>query len=298
MAEPRPRRGLEAGSESRGGGAGQRDDRVLRATRWLSLFIAPFLVLGFGILYLFPDHTRELFAWTIRPRMTAMMLGAAYLGGTYFFVRAAASKRWHDVQAGFLPVAGFAALLGITTILHWDRFNHSHIAFITWTALYFTTPFLVTTVWLLNRRTDPGVRDSGDPELGRPVRAVLAALGVVVLALGAVLFGVPGAVLKLWPWMLTPLTARVVGSLFVLAGLAQLCVARDPRWSAGRITVHSQLLALAGIELAAVLSWGSFKPDSALPWVFVGGLLLLLVGVAALWGVMDTRRGFAAGSES
>jgi hypothetical protein len=63
-----------------GSGPAPRDDRVLRETRVLSLVIAPFLVLGFGILYLFPGHSRELFAWTIKPQMTAMLLGAAYLG--------------------------------------------------------------------------------------------------------------------------------------------------------------------------------------------------------------------------
>jgi hypothetical protein len=39
-----------------------RDDRVLPYTRGLSLFILPFLVAGFVILYLFPSHTQRLFA--------------------------------------------------------------------------------------------------------------------------------------------------------------------------------------------------------------------------------------------
>jgi hypothetical protein len=273
---------------------GPRDDRVLRTTRALSLFIAPFLVLGFGILYLFPDHTRELFAWTIRPRMTAMMLGAAYLGGIYFFVRAAASKRWHEVQPGFLPVAGFAALLGIATVLHWDRFNHEHAAFVTWTALYFTTPFLVVAAWLRNRRAEAPPADPGDPAVPGPVRLLLATLGALVLAVGVLLFLAPGLA-GAWPWALTPLTARVVGTLFVLGGLAQLSLARDRRWSAARITVESQLLSLAGIELAAAISWQVFKPASPLRWLFVCGLLAQLAGLALLWAVMQSRRASAAG---
>lgn len=32
-----------------------RDDRVLPYTRWLSLFIVPFLIAAFVILYVFPD---------------------------------------------------------------------------------------------------------------------------------------------------------------------------------------------------------------------------------------------------
>src|SRR5947209_16213524 len=97
-----------------------RDDRILPETRWLSAIIIPFLVVAFGILYLLPDHTQELFAWTIRPRMTSMMLGAAYLGGAYFFVGVATLARWHWIKVGFLPVTTFAACMGIATLLHWN----------------------------------------------------------------------------------------------------------------------------------------------------------------------------------
>ncbi len=119
-----------------------RTDRILPETRWLSAIIIPFLLAAFGVLYLLPEHTGELFAWNIQPRMTAMMLGEAYLAGAYFFVRAVLSPRWHWVAVGFLPVTTFATLMGITTILHWDRFNHGSVAFWTWVVLYFTTPSL------------------------------------------------------------------------------------------------------------------------------------------------------------
>ena len=137
--------------------ASVRNDRILPGTRWVSAIIVPFLVAAFGILYLFPDHTQELFAWGIQPRMSAMMLGAAYIGGAYFFVRAATNARWHQVKVGFLPVTTFATLMGIATILHWDRFNHGYISFFAWVGLYFTTPFIVFLLWLRNRSTDPGL---------------------------------------------------------------------------------------------------------------------------------------------
>jgi hypothetical protein len=37
-----------------------RDDHVLTYTRGLSLFIAPFLVVAFVLLYFFPGDTRQL----------------------------------------------------------------------------------------------------------------------------------------------------------------------------------------------------------------------------------------------
>ena len=52
----------------------------------------PFLVVAFAVLYPWPGDTDRLFAWHIRPTMTAMVLGSAYLGGAWFFVHAA--LRW------------------------------------------------------------------------------------------------------------------------------------------------------------------------------------------------------------
>lgn len=103
----------------------------------LSLFIAPFLLLAFCVLYRFPGQTQRLFAWTIRPTMTPMVLASAYLGGFYFFVRLLGERRWAAVKTGFASVALFASLLGIPTVLHWDRFNHRHVALWLWGFLYF-----------------------------------------------------------------------------------------------------------------------------------------------------------------
>jgi hypothetical protein len=125
------------------------------------------------------------------------------------------------------------------------------------------------------------------------VRVVQAALGATLLGVGGLLFVVPQAAVATWPWALTPLTARVVGTLFVLAGLAQLSMASDARWSAARVTLQSQLIALAGIDLAIVFSWQAFDAKSVLTWAFAAALLLLLAGLAALLIAMEAARGAA-----
>jgi hypothetical protein len=61
-----------------------RNDHIYRFTRLLSIIIIPFLIAAWIILYLRPERSGELFAWPIKPPMTAMMLGAAYLGGVVF----------------------------------------------------------------------------------------------------------------------------------------------------------------------------------------------------------------------
>src|SRR5689334_17191056 len=95
-------------------------DRTLLVTRIVSAVIAPFLVLAFAVLVPDPGDVAALFAWNIEPSMSAMVLGSVYLGGAWFFVRAALGPPWHTVAGGFLPVAGFATLMGIATVLHWN----------------------------------------------------------------------------------------------------------------------------------------------------------------------------------
>src|SRR6476660_9866871 len=135
-ARGRPRIGTAAGravvSRERAVRSTPRDDRILGFTRGLSLFIAPFLLVAFVLLYGFPGRTGRLFAWPIRGTMTPMVLASAYLGGFWFFVCVLRERRWAAVKLGFPAVALFATLLGIATIVHWEKFSHSHLAFWLW----------------------------------------------------------------------------------------------------------------------------------------------------------------------
>jgi hypothetical protein len=271
-------------------GISVRNDRILPETRWVSAIIVPFLAVAFGILYLFPDHTKELFAWTIQPRMTPMMLGAAYLAGAYFFVRAATFTRWHWVKVGFLPVTTFATLMGIATIIHWDRFNHRHVSFFVWAILYFTTPFLVLIVWLRNRRTDSHVPDANDFLVPLPIRLSVGIVGVITLLISIFLFLQPALMISVWPWRLTPLTARVMGALFALTGAGELSIALDVRWSAVRIALQSQIIGIAAIGLATVFSWSNFNQANPLTWVFIASILFLLVASPLLYVWIEASR--------
>jgi hypothetical protein len=119
-----------------------RDDRVLPLTRAVSLAVIPFLVLASAALYPVPGDAGRFFAWPIKPAITPMILASVYIGGAYFFARAATARQWHTVKGGFVPIGTFATLLGVATIIHWDKFSHSRVAFWLWAGLYFTTPFI------------------------------------------------------------------------------------------------------------------------------------------------------------
>lgn len=262
-------------------GNAARDDRVLVYTRGLSLFIVPFLLVAFVILYLFPGHTPRLWAWTIQATMTSMVLASAYLGGAYFFVRVAREQHWHEVATGFLAVTAFASLLGIATVLHWGVFAHDHVSFWLWAGLYFTAPFLVIGAWLANRRY--GAPVTASDLLLRPVdRAAVTAIGVLALATGAVMFLSPDSVIPLWPWPLTPLSCRVVGATLCLGG-AGAGVWFDPRWTSLRLMLQVEVLMLVLMLVAAVRARDELVATHALTWPLLVGTLAVLAGSAYLW---------------
>lgn len=259
------------------------DDRILAYTKWLGAAIVPFLVAAWVLLYVFASDTEVLFAWTIKPSLTAMLLASAYAGGIWFFVLVARTARWHRVRHGYPAVFVFSSLAAIATVVHWDRFHFGHISFITWVTLYLTTPILVLIAWRANRRTDGGAPEAIDYAVPLPIRLPLAALGIAALVAGAGLFVFAGALASGWAWGLTPLTAKIVGAVLTLPGMVNIWLLTDSRWSAFRYLFQAQLVSLVFIIAALAiaqgdLEWGRFSAP-----LVVGGLVLSLVGYASVY---------------
>ena len=265
-----------------------RDDAVLPATRALSAFIVPFLVVAFVVLYGFPGETDRLFAWTIAPPMTPMTLGAVYLGGAFFFVSAFRAIEWQTIKAGFVAVGTFASLMGVATLIHWDRFNHDHVAFWLWAGLYFTTPILVWGVWLANRRRGTTAQPA-DVVLPRPARMVMGATGGLAVTAGLFLFLLPSQAIDVWPWMITPLTSRVLGAIFML-GVAGLGVITDPRWSAAALILQVQMLMLSLILVAAARAHADLDSSNVMTWLLLAGFAGAVASAAVLTMTMKRVR--------
>lgn len=274
-------------------------DRVLTASRVLAAIIVPVLVTAFIILYLFPNDTGRLFAWPIKPPMSAMLLGATYLGGAYFFARAALTRQWHTVRLGFVPVSTFAGILGIATLLHWDRFTHNHIAFMLWALLYFTLPPVILLVWYLNQQANRADIKTPERPFSRGLRLALAAVGAVMVAASALLLTFPQVMIPAWPWALSPLTARVMAAMFALPGLVGLGVAADGRWSSASILFQAQGLSILLFLIAIVRAIDNIEWSKWGSWAFLAGLLLvlLLIGWATLQASVRGGRPGASGGE-
>jgi hypothetical protein len=270
--------------------AGIRDDRILIETRLTAAALVPILLAAFVLLYLLPDDTGRLFAWQIEPRMTALIMGAGYLTGAYFFARLALGRRWHRAGIPLPAVAAFAATIMLVTIVHWDRFHHGTLAFSAWVLIYLIAPPLVALIWWRNRRTDPGTPEPDDVVVPLRVRRVLAVLGGLLLAGAILMFIWPRGVIDSWPWLLTPATARATAGWIVLPGAASLCLAADARWSAWRMPLEGTFIWAVLISAGLFRAWDNFDPARAATWLTVGVLVVWIVALAAFYGRMERRR--------
>ena len=267
------------------------DDRLLAPTRWTALAIIPVLVAGWTVLYLFPGSTQRLWAWTIAPDMTPLVMGGGYLSGAYFFSRVSAvgpwpRVGWHQVGWGFVATTAFTSLLLLATIVHWSRFNHDHAAFWAWLALYVATPLLLPWLWVRNQAHDPGPAGSDEPPMPAALRAVVAGVGAVLAVLVAVMVAAPETAADQWPWTLTPLTARTVAAFIAFPATLCLCFLLDRRWSSFEVPMRTVTIGLVLLALGAIRAREDFRGRPSVP-VFV----VALVGAIILLLVLQVRMG-------
>jgi hypothetical protein len=263
----------------------ERDDRIFLSTRMIAAIVVPFLVLAWVILFWFPQLSGERFAWQIQPPMTAVFMGAGYLGGSWLFINAIIGKRWHAIQAGFLPVTAFTWAMLAATILHWERFDFRHLPFLIWFGLYVVTPFLVPWMWLHNRGVDPGAPGSSGRTVPAAARWGLRFLGGFLLLYALAGFIFPDWLVASWVWKLSPLTARIMSGWFALLGVGGLVISSDARWSAWRVGIQAIGIWHALVLVGALMHAGDFT-GGLLNWYTIS-VALALLAMAGLFVYME-----------
>ena len=254
-----------------------KDDRVFAFTQIVAACVIIVLILAFIALYLFPDHTDIDFAWTILPRTSALFIGAGYTAGAYFFARLIIDKKWHRVQAGFLPITAFTICMLGATFLHWDRFHHSAFNFYLWTVIYIITPLLVPFIWWRNQSTGSKSLEENDVLFSKFMRTALEIIGIGGVLVFVIVFISPSRLISVAPWKLTPLTARVFAGWSILTLSSVASIGFDGRWSATRTLMESAMVGI-GLTLVAIPSmWVDFNQADIMTYILVGALILTLI---------------------
>jgi hypothetical protein len=265
--------------------------------RWAALVVFIILVPAVIVLWGTPGETADRWAWTIKPDLTPIFLGSGYGAGAFFFFRTFRAKAWHPSSAGVLGASVFAALMLVATIIHWDRFNHGDapflaaFAFYGWVSVYIVSPFVVFALWWRNRATDPREPAPGDPLLDRRVLLAARGFGAGALIAAAVFFLSPDTAIDIWPWQLSPLTARVLASFVAQVGVGALVLSTDRRWSTWRLIVETFLVATAFLLIGAARAFDDFDEHDVMTYVYLGGLVATDVALLALYRRMQRAGG-------
>ena len=230
-------------------------------------------------LYVFPSDTDTLFAWTISPPLTAAFLGASYWASTTLAAACAYERDWVRGRAFAAPYLIAGVVLLVVTLVHIDKFHMDDVTGWAWLVLYAIFPPSVLLLLLRQLRT-PGAEPERAAPMPRALVLAQAAFGLVLSVIGTALIIAPVDAASLWPWTVTPLTGRAIGTFVLAQGVLALTVAREADW--GRVRpAMLQNVVLGVLHLGAVarfsdtLDWGTFGA-----WAYLAGVLFLL-GVGA-----------------
>ena len=228
-------------------------------------FAALALIAG-GLLFIGADDTEDWFSWTIQPPLTAAALGAFYWGALVLFASGLRARGWLEVRPIAYPVLLIALILLVVTLIHLDKFDLDALPGVFWLCAYVVAPPLLLYAIVRQRAAGPG---PVGPPLPALLRVLLALEGAVMVGMGALMLLAPDSAADIWPWMLTPLTSRALGTFVLAVGLVALTVVRDGRFpvrglpTALTVVGALQLLAVAphsddlgGDDLATALYLG------------------------------------------
>jgi hypothetical protein len=243
--------------------------------------------------YITTGETDRFFAWTIKSHLTAAFLGAMYWGAVALLALSARSRYWASARIGAFGAEVLMPLLLASMLLDFDALNTDRPGFIpaatAWAFLvvYAGLPVVFLAVFFVQRRVT-----GGNPRqlalMPVWISAALALYAVALVGLGIALFAAPTRADAVWPWPLTAIGGRAIGSFLVATGVVMALGVRERDWERAEAMTLA-LPVLAALELVALARYGG-EVDWSTPtaWVYVAGV----VGVFAV-GAYGASRVFA-----
>ena len=246
----------------------------------LYLLTALTFLVGTQLLIL-SEYTDQFFSWTIGVPMTAAFVGAGFWGAAVVVFWCARQRDWARGRVVIPTVAIVVTMLLIATLQNLDQFHG--LLGLAWIEVYvlFGPALGAITVMQLAK---PGVDRHSGVRLQGSLRLAFAAQALIAIAFGALLFlSSPSLADSVWPWPLTDLTSKAIGTWLVgtgaTCGVVALIDDRDamPGWALAQIAFAGAVL-LSLLRFSGDVSFGE-----------LGAWLLVLYFVSML-----ASGGFAA----
>jgi hypothetical protein len=117
------------------------------------------------------------------------------------------------------------------------------------------------------------------------LRAVLLLTGLMQFSFGLTVLLNPGLIADLWPWPLSPVSARLLGASSLVSVPLSIFTALLNRWSAARIPLVMLLTYRVLQVLVGLIHISRFDFTRPITWNYFGGGVLLGLALAlGLWG--------------
>ena len=255
----------------------------------LSGFAGLALIAGF-LLFPLAQETDRFFSWTIVPPLTAAFMGAAYWAAFVLIGWSAARATWEQVLPAMVPVTVIVVLLLAATLIHLDKFDLDSLFGWFWLIVYCTVPLVLAVLVRRQLEVPPQPGRVGVTPMPVVLRGALALQALVMGGIGILLWVSPSSADTIWPWVLTPLTARAVGAFLIGFAAAAGFAAFDNRVERfeGAAYAYATLGALE-LLVAAIFSEDFDNGESALYVAFAA--TVLAVGLAGSAAVRRAQRG-------
>ena len=246
------------------------------------------LIAGF-LLFPLAAETDRFFSWTIQPPLTAAFLGAAYWAAFVLLGWSAGRPTWEEVVPTLVPVAVIAVGLLAATLIHLDKFDLDSLFGWFWLVVYCIVP--VALAFMVRRQLAVPPQPGGPAATPAPavLRLALLLQAIVMGGIGIVLWASPSSADTIWPWLLTPLTARAVGTFLIGFAAAAAFAAFDNRVERLRGAAYSYAT-LGALELLAALIFGEHFDDGESAIYVAFAVSVLLVGLAGSVTVRGLER--------
>jgi len=228
-----------------------------------------------------PADTATNFAWPINPVVMAAVLGAFYITSAPLFLLPFLAKRWEMIRSMILPTALFSTIQLAATFLHWDKFSVGTTPFYVWFASYLLPPpiFIAAYIWH-QRKAVAESPTTLDDQIPSWLQWTLLVVGISLTIVTVMLFFFPSILIPVFPWKLTPLTARSLSGWLAAVGTIMLSMRRENNRTRARLATPMLILVFPALLLQLIRFSGEVDWSNLTLWI--GLILFAIVGFCGL----------------
>ncbi len=225
-----------------------------------------------------PQEILRALPWPVAP-LHARFIGALYLSASAFLLLSVFARSVLQVRTIVYMALIWTGWLLIVSLMHWRSFELAREQVWFWIVAYATFP--VAAAWLIRTTTWPTA-----PVSKRITQTWITAFyglqGSLFLLLAVLCFLLPGAIVSVWPWKITPFLAQIYSGPLLAYGLGGIMLAKQRNWSQARIpTIGLLLFALLSL-IASVIHLNLFTLGNWPSTLWFASLIGLALATAVI----------------